>query len=209
MRHQPGVEELALDSIRRILPQQNPTNPIVEAPLPVQATDQGTEHTARELEAVAKIREFWRKRLPGLLQRRKYLSTPEGQIFRRYSELCTLHRSSPKTYIALLSSGVEACLKVDNIRVALQHQYGSIMRDIEVANPSEDAYEKLDNYLQRVRDLECELNNQANRMSISSLSKVLERGNLRELRQVLGAVKASTAAAESGLAQIVTDMENV
>ena len=209
MRHQPGVEEIALDSIRRILPQRDPTNATIEARLPIQATEQGTEYTARELEAVTRIKEFWRKRLPGLLQRRKYQSTPEGHVFRRYSDLCGSRPSNPKFYIALLSSGVEVSLKVDNIRVALRHKYGSIMKDIEVANPSEDTYEKLDNYLQRIRDLECELNNQANRMSISGLAKVLEKGKLRELRQVLGAVEASIAAAESGLAQIETDMRNV
>ena len=209
IRHQPGVEEIALDSIRRILPQRDPTNATIEAHLPIQATEQGTEYTSAEVEAAAKIRDFWRKRLPGLLQRRKYLSTPEGQIFRRYSGLCTSRRSSPKIYIALLSSGVEVCLKVDNIRVSLQLQRERIMRDIDIADPSEDKYEALDSYLQSVRDLEYELNTQANQMSVSKLSEVLEKGNLRDLRQVLGAVEASIAAAESGLAQIVTDMRNV
>lgn len=78
-----------------------------------------------------------------------------------------------------------------------------------MADPSEDKYEALDSYLQGVRDLEYELNNQASQMSVSNLAKVLEKGNLKELRRVLGAVEASTAAAESGLAQIVADMHNV
>lgn len=209
LRHQPGVEELALDSISRILPQPNATNTTTETPLPIQATDQGSEYTTAEVESVARIRDFWRKRLPGLLQHRKYLSTPEGQIFRRYSGLCTSHRSSPKIYIALLSSGVEACLKVDNIRHSLQLQRERIMRDIDIADPSEDKYEALDGYLQSVRDLEYELNNQASQMSTSSLAEILEKGKLRGLRQVLGTVEGSIAAAESGLAHIVTDMGNV
>ena len=101
------------------------------------------------------------------------------------------------------------CLKVDNIRVSLQLQRERIMRYIDIADPSEDKYEALDSYLQSVRDIEYELNTQANKMSVSKLSEVLEKGNLRDLRQVLGAVEASIAAAESGLAQIVTDMRNV
>ena len=209
MWHQPGVEELALDSIRRILPERNPTNTRIEAPLTIQVTDQVTEYTSAEVEAAAKIRDFWRKRLPGLLQRRKYLTTPEGQIFRRYSDLCTSRRSNPKIYIALLSSGVEACLQVDNIQLSLQLQRERIMRDIETADPSEDKYEALDRYLQRVRDLEYEFNTQANQLSVSNLAEILEKGELRELRQVLGAVMASTAAAESGLNQIAMDMHNV
>ena len=209
LRNQPNVEEIRLDSVRRILPQRDSANVTTEVPLPIPDTAQGTEYTIAELKAVAKIREFWRKCLPSLLQRRKYLSTLEGQIFRRYSDLCASRRSKSKVYIALLSSGVEACLKVDNIRMSLQVQRERIMRDIDMADPSEDKYEALDSYLQGVRDLEYELNNQASQMSVSNLAKVLEKGNLKELRRVLGAVEASTAAAESGLAQIVADMHNV
>ena len=83
------------------------------------------------------------------------------------------------------------------------------MKNIDEADPSKDKYEVLDRYLQRVRDLEHKLNCQAKRMSTSEISKVLEEGNIRELRQVLGAVEASIAAAESGLAQIVTEMHRV
>ena len=209
MRHQPGVEEIALDSIRRILPQQNPTNAAIEAPLPIQVADQVTEYTSAEVEAAAKIRNFWRKRFPGLLQRRKYLSTPEGQIFRRYSNLCATRRSSLKAYIVLLSSGVDVCLKVDSMRVALEQQYGRLMGDIETADPSKDAYEAIDGYLQRVRNLEHELNSQANRISVDNIAQVLEKGSLRDLRHALAAVEASIVAAESGLARIVTDMHNV
>ena len=192
-----------------MLPQRNPTNATTEAPLTIQVTDEVTEYTSAEVEAAAKIRDFWRKRFPGLLQRRMYLSTPEGQIFRRYSEICATRRSSAKVYIALLSSGVEVCLKVDGMRVSLEYQYGRLMGDIETADPSKDAYEAIDGYLQRVRNLESELKSQANRMSASNLTGLLEKDNLRALRQVLAAVEASTAAAESGLAQVVADMDNV
>lgn len=192
-----------------MLPQRNPTNATIEAPLTIQVTDEVTEYTSAEVEAAAKIRDFWRKRFPGLLQRRMYLATPEGQIFRRYSDICATRRSSAKVYIALLSSAVEVCLKVDGVRVSLELQYRRLMGDIETADPSTDAFEAIDNYLQRVRNLEHDLDIQANRISITSLFAVLEKGNLRELRQMLAAVEASTAAAESGLAQVVTDMHNL
>ena len=95
------------------------------------------------------------------------------------------------------------------MRSSLEQQYGRLMADIETADPSKDTYEAIDKHLQRVRNLEYELNNQANRLLASNLAEVLGKGNLRELRQVLGAVEASTAAAESGLAQLVTDMHGV
>ena len=192
-----------------MLPQQNTTNATIEASSPIQAINQTTEYTAVELQAAAKIKEFWRRRLPRLMQRRKYLSTPEGQVFRRYSAICATRHSRPRVYIALLSSGVGVCLKVDSMRVALEHQHGRLMKNIETLDPSKDTYEAIDSYLQRVRDLENELNDQAKRISDSNLAKVLEKGSLRELRQVLGAVETSTAAAESGLAQIVTEMHSL
>ena len=209
LRNYPSVEDIELDSIRPILPQRISTNATIETTLPIPGTNQVVEYTAGELEAVVKIKEFWRRHRPGLLQHRKYLSTPEGQIFKRYSNLCAKRRSSPKVYIVLLSSGVEVSLKFNGAQLSLQHQHENIMRHIVGADPSEDTYEALDGYLQRVSNLEYELKDQANRMSVSSLSEILDKSDVRELRQVLGAVKASTAAAESSLAQIMTDMHNM
>ena len=198
-----------MDSIMQITPQQSPVNDKIEAPSPIRNNNQGAEYVTTEIEAVTKIREFWRRRLPGLLQHRKYLSTREGQVFRRYCDICASHRSRPKLYVALLSSGVAVCLKIDSMRFALEQQYGRLMADIERADPSKDTYEAIDSYLQRVLNLKNELNDQAKRISVSNLAKVLEEGNLRELRQVLGAVETSTAAVESGLAQIVTEMHSL
>ena len=209
LRYQPSVKEVRLNSIRQTLPQRISSNATTEAPLPLPGIDQVTQYTTEELEAVVKIREFWRKRLPSLLQRHKYLSTPEGQVFRRHSNICASHRSTPKVYIALLSSGVQVSLRVDVVLLSLQHQQERIMTNIEGADPSEDTYEALDGCLQRVLNLEFELRSQANRISSSRLSEVLDSGDLRKLRQVLNAVKASTAAAESGLAQVMTDMGNM
>nr|ANM86516.1 hypothetical protein [Cladonia uncialis subsp. uncialis]AUW31320.1 hypothetical protein [Cladonia uncialis subsp. uncialis] len=209
LRKHPSVKEVGLDSIWQNLPQRISSNATTEGPLSVPAIDQVTQYTTEELEAVVKIREFWRKRLPSLLQRRKYLSTREGQFFRRHSSICASHRSTPKVYIALLSSGVQVSLKVDGVQDSLQDRHESIMRHIVRADPSEDTYEALDGCLQRVGNLKSELKSQASRMSASCLSEVLEKGDLRELRQILDAVEASTAAAESGLAQIMTDMRNM
>ena len=209
LRQQPSVKEVGLDSIRAILPQQISTTATTEEALPIPDGSQAIEYTGEELKAVIKIKAFWRQHLPALLQRRKYLSTPGGQIFKRYSNLCARRRSTPKLYIVLLSSGVELTLKVDAVQVSLQQQHESIMRHIEGADPSEDAYEALDGCLQRVHNLESELKSQVSRMSASCLTEVLEKGDLRELRQILDVVKASTAAAESGLAQIVTDMRDM
>ena len=209
LRQHPSVEEVGLDSIRAILPQRISTTATNEEALPIPDGSQAIEYTAGELKAVIKIKDFWRQHLPALLQRRKYLSTPGGQIFKRYSNLCARRRSTPKLYIVLLSSGVEVTLKVDAVQVSLQLQHESIMRHIEGADPSEDAYEALDGSLQRVHNLESELKSQVSRMSASCLTEVLEKGDLRELRQILDVVKASTAAAESGLAQIVTDMRDM
>ena len=209
LRYHPSVEDIRLESIRAILPQRIFTNDTIETAVPVSDTNQVAEYTAGELRAIVTITEFWRRHRPGLLQHRKYLSTPEGQIFERYLNLCAKHRSSPKLYIVLLSSGVEVSLKADGAQTSLQHQYESIMKQIVGADPSEDTYEALDGCLQRVGNLEFELKSQVSRMSASCISEVLEKGDLRELRQVLDIMKASTAAAESGLGQIVTDMRNM
>ena len=209
LRIHPTVEDIELDSIRPILPQQISTNATTETAVPIPGHNQVGEYTAGELSAVPKIKEFWRRHHPGLLQHRKYISTPEGQLFKRYSNLCATRRSTAKLYIVLLSSGVEVSLKVDAAQLSLQHQHESIMRHIVEADPSDNTYEALDGCLQRLGNLEVELKSQANRMSASYLSEVLEKGDLRNLRQVLNAVKASTAAAESGLAQIVTDMRDM
>ena len=209
LRNHPSVEDIALDSIRPKLPQRIFTNTTIETAVPIPGTNQVVEYTAGELRAVVKIKEFWRRHRPGLLQHREYLSTPEGQIFKRYSKLCAKRRSTPKVYIVLLSSGVEVSRKVDGVQFSLQHQHESIMKHIVGADPSKDTYEALDGCLQRVGNLESELKSQANRMSASCLSEVLEKGDLRELRQMLDVVKASTAAAESGLAQIMTDMDSM
>ena len=209
LRRQSIVKEVGLDSIRQTLPHRISSNATTEAPSSVPGIDQATQYTTEELEAVAKIRDFWRKRLPSLLERRKYLSTPEGQIFKRYFDICAQHRSTPKLYIVLLSSGVEVSLKVDRVQSSLQHQHESIMRHIVGANPSEDTYEALDGSLQRVCNLMFGLKSQANTMSASCLSGLLEKGSLRGMRQVLDTVMASTAAAESSLDQIVTDLRNM
>ena len=209
LRQHPSVEKIRLDSMTAILPERISTNAATAEALPIPGGNQPIEYTAGELKAVVKIKDFWRQHLPGLLQRRKYLSTPEGQIFKPYSNICAKRRSTPKIYIVLLSSGVEASLKVDAAQLSLQHQHESIMRHIVGADPSDNTYEALDGYLQRVGNLEIELKSQANRMSASCLSEMLEKGDLRKLRQVLNAVKASTAVAESGLAQIVTDMRDM
>ena len=42
------------------------------------------------------------------------------------------------------------------------------MRDIETTDPSKDACEAIDSYLQRLQNLEYELNSQANGMSIKA-----------------------------------------
>ena len=209
LRIYPSVEDIEVDSIRPLLPQRISTNATTEEASPISDPSQAVEYTAGELKAVTKIKDFWRLHLPGLLQRRKYLATPDGQMFKRYSNICASHRSTPKVYIALLSSGVQVSLKVDAVQVSLRHQHEKIMKNIEGADPSEDTYEALDGCLQRVLDLELDLKNQANRISASSLSEVLNSGDLRKLRQVLNAVKASTAAAESGLAQIMTEMHDM
>ncbi len=209
LRKHPSVEEMEFDSIKPILPQRISPNATIGTAEPVPGPNQVVEYTAGELRAVVKIKEFWRQHRPGLLQRRKYLSTPEGQVFKRYSNLCAKRRSSPKVYIVLLSSGVEVSRKVDGVQFSLQHQHESIMNHIVGADPSEDTYEALDGCLQRIGNLESELKSQASRMSASCLSRVLEKGDLRELRQILDVVKASTAAAESGLAQIITGMRNM
>ena len=213
LRHQSSVEEVRLDSIweslLQRLPQRVSTNATIEVPSSVTGIDQVTQYTTEELEAVAKIRDFWRKRLPSLLERRKYLSTPEGQIFKRYFDICAQRRSTPRVFIVFLSSGVEVSLKVGRVQSSLQHQHESIMRHIVGANPSEDTYEALDGCLQRVGNLIFGLESQANRMSASCLSGLLENGNLRGMRHVLDIVMASAAAAESSLDQIVTELRNM
>ena len=55
LRHQPRAKEIALDSIRRTLPQRNPTNATIEAPLTIQFTDEVTEYTSAEVGAAAKL----------------------------------------------------------------------------------------------------------------------------------------------------------
>ena len=203
------MEEIRLEIITATLPERTSTYATSEEILKITGGNQPFEYTAGELKAVVKIKDFWRQHLPDLFRRRKYMATPEGQVFKRHSDLCAKYRSSPKIYIVLLSSAVDVCMKVDSVQVSLQHQHERIMRHIEGADPSEDTYEALDGCLQRVLNLEFELKSQAKRISASSVSKILVSGDLKELRQVLNVVKASTAAAESGLAQLMTEMDNM
>ena len=46
------------------------------------------------------------------------------------------------------------------------------MRDIETTDPSKDACEAIDSYLQRLQNLEYELNSQANGMSIKAKGSI-------------------------------------
>ena len=147
-------------------------------------------YTKSEIQAVTKIQQWWKRCLPKLSLRRRFLSSPKGQAYKSYAKLCAKYTTEPAIRNYLLSKGYLIYSKVITLQLSQLDQLEYILRLIEEADLNDDSsYEKMDELLGEARWLETILKNEAEKMSSKILGKLVERGDLVELRRVIEAVE--------------------
>ena len=205
LRKLSAVEQLTMDDVYSKLALDYQTQASYDT-APAEETINTAEYTSKELEAITIIKQFWRQRFPKLLEHRKFLSTPEGQLSKRYREICMTHPSRPKVYIVLLSLGVQVSLRMQKIQSSLQNHHKTIMTLLEKADPSDNAYEVLDEHLQALHSLDAALKLHAKRIANDSISEMLERWNGNTVRYVLESMAHELVAMEGEMGQVVREL---
>ena len=216
LRLEPGVEHRSMSDIKLRLPRRDsmhlcPTKPSFDPPNQEHTSSSGEDsystlgnkamcYTKWEIKAVTKIQQWWKRCLPKLAQRRRFLSSPKGQAYKSYAKLCAKHTTEPAIRRYLLSQGYVVYSKVITLQLSHSDQLEYILRLIDKANLTDDSsYEKMDELLGEARWLETILENEAEKMSTKTLSKLVERGVLAELRRVIGAVENTLKDVEKDL----------
>ena len=112
-------------------------------------------YTKSEIKAVTRIQQWWKQCLAKLSQRRRLLSLPKGQAYKRYAKLCTKHTIKPATRNHLLSKGYVVYSKLITLQLSQLDQLEYVLRLIEEANLTDDSsHEKWTNCWERLAGLE-------------------------------------------------------
>ena len=219
LHSEPGVERRSMSDIRLRLPRRDsmhlsPTKPSFD-PLNQEHTyasgkdsystigDEAMCYTESEIQAATKVQQWWKRWLPKLSQRRRFLSSPKGQAYKSYAKLCAKHTSEPAIRKYLLSKGYLVYSKVITLQLSQSDQLEYVLRLMEDADLTDDSsYEKMDELLGEARWLGTILENEAGKMSTKMLGKFVERGNLVELRRVIEAVETTLNDVEQGLGRL-------
>lgn len=160
-------------------------------------------YTNQEIEAVTKIQQWWKRCLLKLSRRRRFLSSPKGQAYKTYAKHCAKHTTEPAIRKYLLSKGYMVYSKVITLQLSQSDQLEYILHLIEEANLSDDSsYEKMDELLGEARWLETILENEAEKMSAKTLSKLVERGDLIGLRRVIETAEVTSKDVEKDLCRL-------
>ena len=219
LHSEPGVEHRSMSDIKLRLPRRDsihlsPTKPSFDPPNQEHTSSSGEDlystigdkaicYTKSEIKAVTNIQQWWKRCMPKLLQRRRFLSSPKGQAYKSYAKLCAKHTTEPAIRKYLLSKGYIVYSKVITLQLSQIDQLEHVLRLIEEANLTDDSsYEKMDELLGEARWLETILENEAEKMSAKTLSKLVEREDLVGLRQVIGAVEATLKDVEKELCRL-------
>lgn len=223
---QPGVEHRSMSDIRLRLPRRDsmhlsPTKPSFD-PLDHDHTSSSGKdsfstignkamcYTKSEIQAVTKIQRWWKRCLPKLSQRRQFLSSPKGQAYIRYSKLCARHTTKPAVRKYLLSKGYIVYSKVITLQLSQSDQLDHVLRLIQEADLNDDSsYEKIDELLGQARWLETILENEAEKISTKSLGKIVERGDLVELRRVIEAVENTLKDVQKDLSRLIVGVNKL
>ena len=220
-----GVEHRSMSDIRLRLPRRDsihlsPVRSLFN-PLNRKSTSTGKDsystsgnkaigYTTAELQALAKVQQWWRRCLPNLLQHRRFLSSSKGQAFKYYTKFCAKYTSDPAIRSYLLSKGVVAYSKVITLQQSQLIQLECVLRLIEDVNLSNDSsLERMDALLGEARLLGTTLEDQAERMSTKALIKLVERRDIVELRRVIESVETTLKAAEGDLSQLSSGVSNL
>ena len=223
---EPGVEHRSMSDIRLRLPRHDsmhlsPTKPSFD-PLDHEHTcsskknsydtigDKAMCYTKSEIQAVTKIQQWWKRYLPKLSHRRRFLSSPEGQAYKHYAKLCAKHTTEPAIRKYLLSKGYVVYSKVITLQHLQLNQLEYVLRLIEDADLTDDSsYEKMDELLGEARWLGTVLENEAKKMSTKMLGKLVERRDLVELRRVIEAVETTLNDVEKDLGRLTIGMRKL
>lgn len=216
---EPGVEHRSMSDIRLRLPRRDtmhlsPAKPSF-FPLDHEHTSSSGKdsystignkamcYTKSEIQAVTKVQQWWKRYLPKLSQRRRFLSSPKGQAYKCYAKLCAKHTSDPAIRNYLLSKGYVVYSKATTLQLSQLDQLEHLLRLIEDANLTDDSsYEKMDELLGEARWLGTIVENEAEKMSTKMLVKLVERGGLVELRRVIEVVETTLNDVEKDLCRL-------
>ena len=223
---EPGVEHRSMSDIRLRLPRRDsmrlsPTMPSLNLLNHEPTSSSGKDsysttgnkaicYTTTEFQALTKIQQWWKQCLPKLSQRRRFLFSPKGQAFKYYTKLCAKYSSGPAIRNYPLSKGVVVYSKVIILQDSQSRQLEHVLRLIEDVNLSDDSsYENMDALLRDARQLGTILEDQVKRISAKNLLKLVERGDLVELRRVMEGVESTLDAAERDLSRLSTGVSKL
>ena len=220
LHQEPGVEHRSMSDIILRLPRRDsmhlsPTKPSFD-PLDHKHTSssgkdshstigkKAMRYTKSEIKAVTKIQQWWKRCLPKLSQRRRFLSSPKGQAYKYYAKLCAKHTTEPAIRKYLLSKGYLVYSKVITLQLSQSDQLEHVLRIIEDADLTDvdSSFEKMDELLGEARWLGTILENEAEKMSTKILGKIVERGDLVGLRRVIEAVETTLKDVKKDLRQL-------
>ena len=219
LHQKPGVEHRSMSDIKLRLPRRDsmhlsPTKPSFDSLNDEHTCSSGKDsyntignkamcYTKQEIQAVTNIQQWWKRCMPKLSQRRRFLASPKGQAYKSYAKLCAKHTTEPAIRKYLLAKGYVVYSKVITLQLSQLNQLENVLRLIEKANLSDDSsYEKMDELLGEARWLETILENEAEKMSTKVLSKFVERGDLIGLRRVIEAVEFTLKEVEKDLCRL-------
>ena len=222
---EPGVEHRSMSDIRLRLPRHDsmhlsPTKPF--DPLDHEHTSSSKKnsydtignkamcYTKSEIQAVTKIQQWWKRCLPKLSHRKRFLSSPGGQAYKHYAKLCAKHTTEPAIRNYLLSKGYIVYSKVITLQLSQSDQLEYVLRLIEDADLTDDSsYEKMDEMLGEARWLGTILENETEKTSTKILGKYVERGELVGLRRVIEAVEITLKDVEKDLGRLTIGMRKL
>lgn len=137
------------------------------------------KYTQAEIEAVCRIQNFWRSRIPKLKQRREYIQSPEAKAIEFFIALSSRRPNSVAFKALLVTRGVALSLGFPKLREKIAEQHKIIMSSIMNTELPDQLGETLDAALRLNSQANEQLKIAMDHMSEERLGPLMSQESLR------------------------------
>lgn len=139
----------------------------------------GENYTQAENEAICRIQQFWRSRIPKLKQHREYMQSPDAKVIEFFITLSSRHPTPLSLRALLVTRGVTLHLRLPKLREMIAEQHQTIISCLMDTEIPDQLRETLDEALQLNSRLNETLKSAMDRMSEERLGALISEESLR------------------------------